>query len=1063
MKRAASINPIDDAVIAMRGSQSMMEMSPLVEISSKFSQYPDEEMILQLIDEGIKMIVDLTKLPDYPSEDIKGYFQGLLKVLPASSDVVLAKLKADLPTNLFAKSSVAFEIFLSYFFSANISDNTGLQLFSVVVTNTTLHSNLRKNEDLSGISQVIIKYYEGGNSIWDKSLSANLSCFIRNTFVHSDLFELFSQIHFSNSMPDFHLAPLYHEFMVKGTMPERIHFIQVLVDTRSLHHFDSVVVTQTVPARNIFHVLSQISIRTTKDCWGNVVTHPAFSKNNLTGKGHPLEMNSLNNTVFVEHVRHFTNQVRTKVQSLFVRIMFYAALKENISEQFNTRIDTTAAGQVSRMTVLLNTFEGLSLCGMNSYVLQRIHDAIPSQSRCNFSDVVYRLRDILEHTASVDVGRVNELILIKKRVGKIKNGRVAVQDVFTNIYSPPDISNWAASSLNDRLFYTYCFVKYPLQDFKLWATQLNDGKDFASNLITPQFYDRFDEHHCAKHLIGIKDLPKHGYKFIQNSQLFAVFCALDATKKGLHFFGKLGTGQGKSLVFALLAIQYVKQGKKVVCFSCYDHLAKRDHAAFKDFLQENGVTSKHLSSGTKEEFSADVLYANMDTFTRICYLNVQAIAKGEKDYIFDINSFTVALLDEFDALLIDSTSIGNWVYDQFKFLNLTRSNSVDAAKIVFNNFINGNPDFQLMLERLAEDGNQHVFKSWSETWSTKPPSNSTDCFGFKRTYVGGKWHQLSEGEFELRLCQLDVLSYLLGIKTIVGLSGSISRETITHFRPILKKADETDGFAYIEIPNFYGLKSGKNILKTQRCDCGSQWTDLVQMDLISTLQKNPPVPVLLFGDVNKNADWVALKTLIETAAKRYNRKVLIIETEAQVEPLTMAMATDPQYITLATHIVGRGADFKVRPEISRAGGGMHVLITAVPNDDHRLLVQMIGRTARMDNDGTHSIILRGSRPKQDIEPLKINNFYSDLSIVNRLVNQQLVLLPYKKAHWEKWFLLLNAIRDSSTWPGKLIQLANTQRAERLLYYITDKGLGYFRSQLNPPEESAEREGCCTIM
>jgi hypothetical protein len=182
----------------------------------------------------------------------------------------------------------------------------------------------------------------------------------------------------------------------------------------------------------------------------------------------------------------------------------------------------------------------------------------------------------------------------------------------------------------------------------------------------------------------------------------------------------------------------------------------------------------------------------------------------------------------------------------------------------------------------------------------------------------------------------------------------------------------------------------------------------------------------------------------------------------------MAKATDPSFLTLATHIVGRGADFKVNPEISRAGGGMHVLIAAVPNGDHRLLQQMIGRTARMDNDGTHSIILRGSKPKQDIDPLKVIPFEKDLSIVSRLVIQQLVLLkPYQKSTWEKWFLILNAIKALKEWPKGVHGLSNPQKAERILYYITEKRMGYFRSALYP-EEGDQREtggeGCgCSIM
>jgi hypothetical protein len=274
--------------VSIRNSSSYTESSPLSDLMMKLNKNPDEEMLLLLIDEGIQIILDMTKSPIFSREEIKRYFNGIFQSLPSASDHILTKLSTDFPIKLFCKSSFAFEIFLSYFFSSNISDNTGLKLFNLIIANPTLHESIQNADDLNSIYAIIVTYFEGGNTISDKSLSASFSSFIRNSFPKTTLFDLFSRIKFHLSIADFHLAPLYYEFLVNAPLSDRINFIHILVDVRALHHFDS------IPPKNILRVWSQISIRTTKDCFGNTVIHPAFTSANLSAKGHPLEYHSLN-------------------------------------------------------------------------------------------------------------------------------------------------------------------------------------------------------------------------------------------------------------------------------------------------------------------------------------------------------------------------------------------------------------------------------------------------------------------------------------------------------------------------------------------------------------------------------------------------------------------------------------------------------------------------------------------------------------------------------------------------------------------------------------------------
>lgn len=1049
-------------------------------LSSKLIDCVGDEAIVQAVDDSIFAIT--TKGCGGETE-LKDFFGTFVEKLGTCKKTTLSRIGEMCTAQLFPKSLQSFNIFLNIVFDGLAPDEV-IKLTCKVIKSPELHEALRSGSSnhLNQVAATAKKYFENDFNIHDKILSLCFSYLIRESYVDASLLGLLRNINFASSHEDLHLAPLYHSFMVEGTNIQRLDFMQKLLETRSLHFFDSLVVTKDTPLKNILSTIFQLSLNigTTsagaynsvlkaptpdKSFFGSVILPPCFKEKNFSGTGVRNEKNKFNNTIFLEHICHYLSRVRTSMRPIFVRLIYFSAYGANLSTQSNHTLDTSKQGNVHKICTLLAKCESLSIGGMNLYVLKRLHAALPSLCPVDFSDAIFRVCDALEHLSSINVRYVNELFRITHRVGRISSGKDAVEGLFKDIFGKSDMLLWDASSLNDRLFYVYCYVKYPLESkgskdcFIKWASDLNEGKEFSLS-IGPNFYTRFDEKKRHNHLIGLNELSKHGFNFLQNSQLYAVFCALDATDKGLHFFGKLGTGQGKSVVFALLAIQYVKKyGKKVVVFSCYDHLAKRDHKTFKKLFSENGINSQHLSSCSKEEFGADVLYADMDTFISMYDRNIEALAHGVKDYLFDVTSFTVCLLDEFDALMIDSSSIGNYAYDMFDFLNLSRANDGPSGRASFIMRMRDDPAHAVMRERLESHGNGSLLSNWVLSWSDRSGVSEADAFGIQRDYIGGILHQLKEGRFTISLSRWHVLSYLLNMPTIVGLSGSVSMESICRFRTVLKKPDDSDGFVYMEIPNFFG-SSSRNVLQTFAENRSKEmWLRVVEEDLATMLKYNPPVPVLVFGDVNESAGWNELKLLIRRLAVRFDRRELFLETEDQVEPLTMSKASHPDYITLATHIVGRGADFRVKQN----GGGMHVCVAGVPNDDARLMLQMIGRTARMDSEGTHSIILKSRKPEEDTYPFEIKAFDKDMSFVQHMVNMQLLSEPYSKANWEKWILILNAIKAAEVWPKGFDGTTREKKAELLLYYICDEDMGYFRDALTQPSAQIDPQPCCAIM
>eukprot|EP01040_Poterioochromonas_malhamensis_P016034 gene16034-18095_t len=515
-----------------------------------------------------------------------------------------------------------------------------------------------------------------------------------------------------------------------------------------------------------------------------------------------------------------------------------------------------------------------------------------------------------------------------------------------------------------------------------------------------------------KRVIGWDSIAKYGYKYIQNNQLTTILAALEATSNGKHFFAKQGTGQGKSLTLAILALNYAKMGKRVMIFSCYDHLAKRDHAAFQQMYTDNRITSAYIEEANAEQLDAKVMYANLETFIRLYYSNTEKLAKGDEDGLrnFPIFGIDVILLDEFDALILDSDRICIRVYDMSSLYSLGNFASAKAAKGSFKRKLS---EVEGMRNFMIQGWTSQLMNTWTGGFSSEEEREATNYLGNRVRYVGGEWWELSKGNFYLYCSKIHVLSYLLSASTLVGLSGSINEVSMKAIRQALTSIDSKKEIQYLTIPNFYGIGESRNVAKTiQKNLSRSKWNTEILRDLDSNSKDRP---VLVFGNVNNPGQWNSLKSLLQTFAQQNNRRFQIIDKEEQTTDIAMMHACEADYITLATHIVGRGADFKIHPEID-AKGGLHVLITGIPKNDPRLYTQMIGRTARMTNQGSHSVILQEALPPEDIQPIKISSFHKKMNEVMSQVQGYLTSLPYSKENWQRWLLILNALLKIENWP-----------------------------------------------
>jgi hypothetical protein len=217
-------------------------------------------------------------------------------------------------------------------------------------------------------------------------------------------------------------------------------------------------------------------------------------------------------------------------------------------------------------------------------------------------------------------------------------------------------------------------------------------------------------------------------------------------------------------------------------------------------------------------------------------------------------------------------------------------------------------------------------------------------------------------------------------------------------------------------------------------------------------------PVLVFGDyasslrrdAQKTSDWSILKSLLNRIASDTSSGFQTMCSESDVLD-NLAQAVLPNTITLSSIVAGRGVDFKPSLGVNKKGG-LHVLVAFCPPDNPRLLIQMIGRTARLDANGSHSILLRGAMPKDDGSSLVIKDFTRDRHLISRHIVMRLCESAYNKSHWQRWVLLNMFMAESTSWPSDIQSLFRPMTGEEKGAYLWENLIAVVAPVVVPPAD-----------
>jgi hypothetical protein len=572
-----------------------------------------------------------------------------------------------------------------------------------------------------------------------------------------------------------------------------------------------------------------------------------------------------------------------------------------------------------------------------------------------------------------------------------------------------NLSDWTeqTSKLGDKTFFLYCYYKYSETEFDKWFKELNPN---VSNYDSIQSKKEFLENEDAFNLINIK--------YLQHNQVGALSLIYDyledeSKSQTSNLFIKVGTGQGKSLIIAETAKKIITKNRElgrtkqqIFIITCYDHLAKRDYENYQKYFKYFDINSVYCSSSTStKDFSdKDVIYADLETlFNVLRKEGYNSIIKSTSIQIPNYEN-SVLILDEFDSLILDSDEIYQSV-KRFKLKSAVALKDLTDEKKVCS---------LLDKEKLIvhfKDKFPLVFQDWWSSVQQQGIDHETktnqDSLGKDTTFCRSFLTELSaESCVSLVYFYLDALVFYSKFKQAIGFSGSVNLSGMNKFENLFKKKSTI----YFEIPPFFGLqgmKMNRVNLKTKVTENRDDFLKEIETDIRIVCKEQP---ILIFADSLKNknelkSDFDLIKEELETKFKEFT--IIYIQTEADINSNIHKIGKLGS-ITLATRIIGRGADIKVDKNIPK---GLHLLLTYYPKREN-IYIQMLGRTARQDEKGSFSEVVRFEKNFTDVNEVKINATAELAHNLNEYFYKK--VSSSKKKIDIKWALFSEFVRSSSS-------------------------------------------------
>ncbi|KAL1529282.1 hypothetical protein AB1Y20_000236 [Prymnesium parvum] len=519
----------------------------------------------------------------------------------------------------------------------------------------------------------------------------------------------------------------------------------------------------------------------------------------------------------------------------------------------------------------------------------------------------------------------------------------------------------------------------------------------------------------------------------------------DGSPRFKALIGQMATGEGKSIVIAMLAIFVVKYfNRKVHILENNEGLLLRDHATYEPLYKKFDITSSR----------------SVDATSQICY----CLKKGNQSYFsrrmqegtLDLST-TVLIVDEVDDLVVNEKPTANYVKeDRLQTPDLVKALAAAREKrhmpsgidrkiwIQATNWVLEGDEKKLNIDyaRVEKDG-KPVYVELIDGKAPKVPQTHGWLI-----YLMYKDFGTPPKKFTPYLTMCTPYMYNK-YECIFGLTGSVGGQAERDY------IEKTFNAVPYQVPLFLTTcrGSGKIPARNKGVIIEQNMEAMIRKVCDLTIENYQKVPVLIItqgklGDeLNKvhrallsrlenermrsglEFDPTSLMTLTE---RDEDGKLLDWNWKTVIEDTTKRTGTGEAshfHITVTDIFGGRGHDFNCNDEYANNNGGMLVIATSIP--DTREWIQWKGRTARQDRPGQFYVVMSAQDAmftdhKTLISDLKGKSDDDQIEFILRLQDEGIneVLSYYQKEQargaWlnemcDKYFT--SHQRDNAEWPS----------------------------------------------
>ncbi|ORX47663.1 ankyrin [Piromyces finnis] len=555
-------------------------------------------------------------------------------------------------------------------------------------------------------------------------------------------------------------------------------------------------------------------------------------------------------------------------------------------------------------------------------------------------------------------------------------------------------------SLLDKIEFNDKFMlKEIALHFNTYYTEYNTCKNFSE--LGRQIGQEFKYNPTLKNIAKLLAIISRGFEETLNYtpyliQILAIASFLIHYKKKTNHgrIAQIKTGEGKSMIIAILALSNALMGYFVDVITSTHYLAKRDQIKFKKLFSLFGVSSSNLAKQylIKEDYNGIILYGTNTDFEFTLLREGLFIQNKNRTQPLGKNElverkYHVAIVDDAN-IAYNSQYHYNWVYGPiFDYVKTAMNPNVPTIRKILSTFEDG-----IHREQLHQIKDEKINEWINANYKKKEIQIISSNTG--RIQYGSKWNRsihefvvIKEGltpeEETSVIGSISHPIYFQNYQTIFRLTGTIGEEI--EKREISKLYD-------VELYNLPRNFKEKLIIE--------------EPEIYQTKeQKYQRIIKLIRNNTLKQPMLILLENIHESIefSMKLNRlgigNLVLNDAQKEKEEYILEKSGNIGNILVSTNAAGRGTDIILSKEALQVGG-LYVILGFFPQNS-RIEYQGIGRAGRQGQPGKAKVIF--SKDESFVKPMLLMKYKN----LNHNTNTEHYSYYYKvRKKKNKYFIVL---------------------------------------------------------